>query len=46
MKLDLITNATVVGDAIRFVSGKARRTSSHLAKKNQMNLTIMRIKSS
>ena len=54
MKLDLLTNATVVDDAIRFVSQKAKdkETSSPasstmtMKKKNQMSLIMMRMKTS
>jgi hypothetical protein len=45
MKLDLLTNATVVDDAIRFVSSKSNE-NYHLVKmikKNQTNLIMMRI---
>jgi hypothetical protein len=47
MKMDLLTNATVVDDAIRFVSQKSKEKLNHhlmtmkRTKKNQMSL-IMR----
>jgi hypothetical protein len=50
MKLDLLTNATVVDDAIRFVSQKSQQGFwNHHAiamkiEKNQMNLIMMKIK--
>ncbi len=45
MKLDLLTNATVVDDAIRFVSSKTKE--NHLLNeimKNQTNLIMMKTK--
>jgi hypothetical protein len=51
MKLDLLTNATVVDDAIRFVSVRSKekiRSSSGNSngddKKNQKNLIMMKMK--
>jgi hypothetical protein len=53
MKLDLLTNATVVEDAIRFVSQKSNKKLKSLSKaiaadmmikRNQMNLTITKTK--
>jgi predicted transcriptional regulator len=51
MKLDLLTNATVVDDAIRFVSSNKFKESlrssddtMRLTKKNQKNLTMMKTK--
>jgi hypothetical protein len=35
MKLDLLTNATVVDDAIRFVSGKSKDKEKSLANSNE-----------
>jgi predicted transcriptional regulator len=50
MKLDLLTNATVVDDAIRFVSSKTKENLNHLmiklSKRNQKNLIMMKTKSS
>jgi hypothetical protein len=50
MKLDLLTNATVVDDAIRFVSSNKSREklesssgNSDEDDKNQKSLTMMRI---
>jgi hypothetical protein len=42
MKLDLLTNATVVDDAIRFVSQKSKEK---VIKKNQKNPIMMKIRS-
>ena len=48
MKLDLLTNATVVDDAIRFVSSKTKENLNHLmiklSKRNQKNLIMMKTK--
>ena len=47
MKLDLLTNATVVDDAIRFVSQKSKenlKSSVKTKKKNQMSLIMMKMK--
>jgi hypothetical protein len=50
MKLDLLTNATVVDDAIRFVSQKSKSEINHLVmaaemiSKSQRSLTMMKIK--
>ena len=46
MKLDLLTNATVVDDAIRFVSQKSKDNEKlkSVIKKNQISLTIMKMK--
>ena len=48
MKLDLLTNATVVDDAIRFVSQKSKeKVNLAIATKmtkNQMNLTMTKTK--
>jgi hypothetical protein len=47
MKLELLTNATVVDDAIRFVSSKSHENANsynqHI-KRNQTNLTMMKTK--
>src|ERR1051326_4145799 len=46
MQLDLLTNATVVDDAIRFVSSRPKRSENHILKatmKNQWNLIMMKI---
>jgi hypothetical protein len=48
MKLDLLTNATVVDDAIRFVSDRSNDRQviamNMMARKNQMSLTIIKTK--
>jgi hypothetical protein len=47
MKLELLTNATVVNDAIRFVYQKSKeriKSSTEDEKKNQMNLTMVKMK--
>jgi predicted transcriptional regulator len=51
MKLDLLTNATVVDDAIRFVSSNKSKGESNIStndseheKKNQENQTMMKMK--
>jgi hypothetical protein len=50
MKLDLLTNTTVVDDAIRFVSQKSKEnlkptcSSNDEDKMNQMSLTMMKTK--
>ena len=47
MKLDLLTNATVVDDAIRFVSQKSKenlKSSVKTKKKNQRSLIMMKMK--
>jgi hypothetical protein len=43
MKLDLLTNATVVDDAIRFVS-RNPKTQRGIAMKMRNNLTMMKTK--
>lgn len=47
MKLDLLTNSTMVDDAIRFVSDRSKEKPTHLesavtkmTKKNQMSLMM------
>ena len=48
MKLDLLTNATVVDDAIRFVSDRSNDRQviamNMMLRKNQMSLTIIKTK--
>jgi len=48
MKLDLLTNAAVVDDAIRFVSDRSNDRQviamNMMARKNQMSLTIIKTK--
>jgi hypothetical protein len=47
MKLDLLMNATVVDDAIRFVSSKSKDTLNpllKLIKRNQKNQIMMKTK--
>jgi hypothetical protein len=48
MKLDLLTNATVVDDAIRFVSDRSNDRQviamNMRLRKNQMSLTIIKTK--
>ena len=47
MKLDLLTNATVVDDAIRFVSTRSNeklKPPSNMIMKNQMSLIMMKLK--
>jgi hypothetical protein len=48
MKLDLLTNAAVVDDAIRFVSDRSNERQviamNMMARKNQMSLTITKTK--
>ena len=48
MKLDLLTNATVVDDAIRFVSDRSNDRQviamNMRLRKNQMSLTIIKKK--
>jgi hypothetical protein len=36
MKLDLLTNATLVDDAIRFVSGRPKSSNSSIFSKNKI----------
>jgi hypothetical protein len=50
MKLELLTNATVVDDAIRFVSQKSKEklkpsgSGNEMTRKNQMRMTITKTK--
>jgi hypothetical protein len=51
MKIDLLTNATVVDDAIRFVSDRSKESQNHflvramkMKEKNQTSLTVVKIK--
>ena len=49
MKMDLLTNATVVDDAIRFVSQKSKEKVESMVVamktiKNQKNLIMMKMK--
>ena len=48
MMLDLLTNATVVDDAIRFVSDRSNDRQviamNMMTRKNQMSLTIIKTK--
>ena len=48
MKLDLLTNATVADDAIRFVSDRSNHRQviamNMMVRKNQMSLTIIKTK--
>ena len=48
MKLDLLTNAPVVDDAIRFVSDRSNDRQviamNMMLRKNQMSLTIIKTK--
>ena len=48
MKLDLLTNATVVDDAIRFVSDRSNNSQviamNMMLRKNQISLTIIKTK--